>query len=181
MVRISKGLITSYMEFDTSLQHFAAEERLTWHFIPPRAPHFGGLWEAAVRSIKQHLKRTIENTSLTMVEMMMVLSQIEAILNSRPLTLLTDDSTDLNALTPGHFLIGSALTAYPEIDFQNVPLNRLSQWQHVERLKQHFWSRWSREYLTICQRRTKWKSRTSANLKINQLVMLREDETMSLK
>jgi len=127
------------MEFDARLQHFVTEERLTWHFIPPRAPHFGGLWEAAVRSMKQHLKRTIGNASLTVVDNGFIANQtyIEfIILNySRPLTPLTDDPTDLNALTPGHFLIGNALTAYPEPDLQDVPLNRLSRWQHVERLK----------------------------------------------
>ncbi|XP_071644514.1 uncharacterized protein [Temnothorax longispinosus] len=136
------------------LQHAATEERLNWHFIPPKAPHFGGLWEAAVRS-KQRLTKTIGDASLTVVEMMTVLAQVEAILNSRPLTPLSDDPLDLSALTPAHFLIGDFSTSYPEPDILDVPMNRLSRWQHVERLKQHFWSRWSKEYLAVCQGRTK--------------------------
>ncbi|XP_071643026.1 uncharacterized protein [Temnothorax longispinosus] len=163
------------------LQHAAAEERLNWHFIPPRAPHFGGLWEAAVRSMKQQLTKTIEDASLTVVEIMTVLAQVEAILNSRPLTPLSNDPLDLSALTPAHFLIGDSLTSYPEPDILDIPMNRLSRWQHVERLKQHFWSRWSKEYLAVCQGRTKWKSETHSNLEVGQLVMLKEDESMPLK
>jgi len=166
--------------FNEELQQVATAERLTWHFIPPRSPHFGGLWESAVRSMKQHLKKTVGNASLTIVEMMTLLSQIEAILNSRPLTPLSDDPKDLNALTPAHFLIGAPLTAYPEPDLQDVSLNRLTRWQCVERLKQHFWSRWSNEYLVNCQRRTKWKMKTGAKLEVGQLVMLKEDDTMPL-
>jgi len=128
--------------------------------------------------MKQHLKKTV-GASLTIVEMMTLLSQIEAILNLRPLTSLFDPK-DLNALTPVHFLIGAPLTAYLEPDLQDVSLNRLTRWQYVERLKQHFWSRWSNEYLVNCQRRTKWKIKTDAKLEVDQLVMLKEDDTMPL-
>jgi len=130
--------------------------------------------------MKQHLKKTVGDASLTIVEMMTLLSQIEAILNSRPLTPLSDDPKDLNALTPAHFLIGAPLTAYPEPDLQDVSLNRLTRWQYVERLRQHFLSRWSNEYLVNCQRRTKWKMKTGAKLEVGQLVMLKEDDTMPL-
>ncbi|XP_011144004.2 uncharacterized protein LOC105185864 [Harpegnathos saltator] len=77
-----------------------------WHFNPPGAPHFGGLWEAAVKSIKHHLRRMIGVATFTYEEMATLLSQVEACLNSRPLRSLTDDPDDLTALTPGHLLIG---------------------------------------------------------------------------
>jgi len=67
------------------------------------------------------------------------------------------------------------LTAYPEPDLQNVSLNRLTRWQYVERLRQHFWSN---EYLVNCQRRTKWKMKTGAMLEVDQLVMLKENDTI---
>ncbi|XP_011705609.1 PREDICTED: uncharacterized protein LOC105460816, partial [Wasmannia auropunctata] len=145
-------------EFGEKVRETVATDKINWHFIPARAPHFGGLWEAAVKAMKRHLKRTIGNASLTIAEMITVLSQIEAILNSRPLTPMSDDPNDLEVLTPGHFLIGSAITSLPHPDIQKIPISRLSRWQHVEQIQQRIWSRWSKEYLTACQQRTKWKT-----------------------
>lgn len=72
---------------------------------------------------------------LTVGEMSMVLAQVEAILNSR--LPLTDESMDLSVLILAYFLIRDSLTAYLELNLQDVAPNRLTQWQHVERLKQH--------------------------------------------
>ena len=77
-----------------------------WSFNPPGAPHFGGIWEAAVRSSKYHLKRIIGESILTYEEFATLLCQIEACLNSRPLVPLTEDPSDSLVLTPVHFLIG---------------------------------------------------------------------------
>lgn len=85
--------------------------------------------------MKLLLKRTLGEVCLTIGEMTTVLTQVEAILNSRPLTPLSKDPNDLKALTPGHFLIGEHIQAYPEENLQKVPVNRLSRWQHVEQLR----------------------------------------------
>ncbi|XP_063540322.1 uncharacterized protein LOC134749332 [Cydia strobilella] len=58
----------------------------TWHFIPPRSPNFDGLWEAGIKSTKYHIKRVIGESTLTFEEMATLLSQIEACLNSRPIS-----------------------------------------------------------------------------------------------
>ena len=117
------------------------EEGITWHFLPQKASHFGGIWEAATKSTKYHLNRIVGNVRLTYEEMSTVLCQIEACLNSRPLVPLSSDPSDYGVLTPGHFLIGCALNTIPEPDITDVKLNRLNRWQHVETLCQHFWKR----------------------------------------
>ncbi|XP_046681453.1 uncharacterized protein LOC124368223 [Homalodisca vitripennis] len=153
---------------------------IKWHFIPPRSPHFGGLWEAAVRSVKHHLKRVVANASLTFEEFYTTLTMIEACLNSRPLTPLSTDPNDLSPLTPGHFLTGDALTALPEPNICYIQLNRLSHWQRTQQIAQHFWTRWSKEYLSLLQQRPKWRSE-AANIQLNQLVLLKEDNLPPLK
>jgi len=50
-------------------------------------------------------------------------------------------SERLAGLTPGHFLIGESLQTYPEENLKEVPINRLSRWQYVEKIRQQLWSR----------------------------------------
>jgi hypothetical protein len=99
---------------DSILQASLVNDGVQWHFIPPTAPHFGGLWEAGVKSFKFHLRRVIGSRMLSKAEFAMLLCQIEACLNSRPIAALSDDPGDLSTLTPGHFLIGRPLLSVPE-------------------------------------------------------------------
>lgn len=109
------------------LASMLANNGTQWKFNPPGAPHFGGKWEAGVKSVKYHLKKIIGDSLLTYEEMMTFLTQIEAVLNSRLLSPLTDDPDDLNALTPGHFLIGTALSVVPEPSLEIVKTSHLSR------------------------------------------------------
>ncbi|XP_062141879.1 uncharacterized protein LOC133849814 [Drosophila sulfurigaster albostrigata] len=86
-----------------------SHQGLAWHFNPPGAPHMGGLWEAGVKSFKTHFYKTVSSVKHTFEELSTLLSKIEACLNSRPLTPMSEDVSDLAALTPGHFLIGGPL------------------------------------------------------------------------
>lgn len=145
-----------------------------WHFIPAGSPHFGGLWEAAVKSVKHHLRRVIGSTMLNFEELSTLLAEIEACLNSRPLCPLSDDFQDLEALTPAHFLIGEPTLNVSERDYQTTPLNRLDRWQLVQRLNQHFWSRWHVEYLSSLQPRTKWM-KEQTNICVGALVLIKDE------
>ncbi|CAK9805171.1 hypothetical protein ANTPLA_LOCUS4356 [Anthophora plagiata] len=152
-----------------------ANQHIRWHLIPPRSPHFGGLWEAAVKSAKHHMVRVLGDTLLSFEAFLTFTTQIEAVLNSRPLTPLSSDPNDLNAITPGHFLIGESLMSIPDHDFTNVPDGRLSSWQHVQKLRQHFWNRWRKEYLQELVVRKKWHSGAPQQLHIGTMVVVQED------
>ena len=87
---------------NSKFQNLLVEDRIEWQFIPPAAPHFGGLWEAGVRSVKTHLKRILQGKTPTYEKLTTLLAQIEAVLNSRPLAPLHNNMDDLDVLTPGH-------------------------------------------------------------------------------
>lgn len=103
------------------------EKGIEWSFIPPYSPHLGGLWEAGVKSCKYHLKRVMGNTLYTFEELSTVLIQIEACLNSRPLSPSSSDPSDLQPLTLGHFLVGGPLTCLPDEDLADIKTNRLDR------------------------------------------------------
>lgn len=109
-----------------------------------------------------------------------MLIQVEAVLNSRPLTSLTNDPSDLRVLTPGHFLIGDSLTTTAEPSLMDIQFNRLSRWQRVQRMQQDFWVRWSNEYLPELQERVKWKTQQS-NIQLGTLVLIKEDNLPPLQ
>lgn len=152
----------------------AAEQGITFHFIPAHTPHFGGVWESCVRSTKHHLKRILGLAHLTYEEMYTVLVQIESILNSRPLTPISTNPTDLSCLTPFHFLIGRTQTALPYPRITECNTLRLPRHERVEQLRQHYWSRFYKEYISELQKRTKWKS-SSGTLEENTLVVVKDD------
>ncbi|UYV61064.1 hypothetical protein LAZ67_1003288, partial [Cordylochernes scorpioides] len=165
--------------FNSNIHDFASSEEIKWNFIPPSSPHFGGLWEAGIKSVKYHLRRIVGKTKLTFEELTTVLTQIEACLNSRPLYPLTDDLEDLNALTAGHFLIGMPLTAVPSL-VRESGSSLKGRWQLVEQIKTDFWKRWSCEYFSRLQNRPKWL-KPVYNIKIGTLVLLKEDNLPPLK
>eukprot|EP00102_Acyrthosiphon_pisum_P011955 XP_008180909.1 PREDICTED: uncharacterized protein LOC103308735 [Acyrthosiphon pisum] len=153
---------------------YLEKEGIEWHFNPPSAPHFGGIWKSAVKSMKHHLKRVISDHKLTSTEMRTLLCQIEACLNSRPMTPLNSDPSDLAVLTPSHFLIGGAMLLPDEQDITKEDPKGLRRWQLVQNLMQTFWKRWSKEYLPQIQIRGKWTSK-SAQLAKGDVVIIKDD------
>ncbi|XP_015122507.1 uncharacterized protein LOC107044933 [Diachasma alloeum] len=158
-------------------QHLSAvclQDGTRWSFNPPGAPHFGGKWEAAVKSVKYHLSRMIRDTTLTFEELSTLLTQIEAVLNSRPLQALSEDPDDVLCLTPGHFLIGEAPIALPEPSLDHLNDGRLSRWQLIQQRLQYFWKQWSTGYLQQLQSISKWHH-PSNDIRIGSVVLLSDE------
>ena len=162
-----------------SVNHFALNNCIEFHFIPPSSPHFGGLWEASVKNFKMHLKRVAGNSVLTFIEFYTMIVEIESVLNSRPLTAISNDPNDLLALTPGHFLINDSLTNIPAQNFSSLPKNRLSAWQLMTKIREDFWTRWHKEYINNLNVRPKWTNKRP-NLQIGELVLIKNENSPSL-
>ena len=145
-------------EFFKEVNHAIISKGTSWSFIPPSAPHFGGLWEAGIKTVKSHIRKILGVQKLTFEEMSTFLCKIEACLNSRPLYPASDDPSDLLPLTPAHFLIREPLNAYPD----------------------HFWNRWSKEYINHLQKFNRWQN-PSENLKIDALVLLKDNQLPATK
>jgi hypothetical protein len=156
-----------------AISQFCTSQRIVWKFIPELSPHFriGGLWESCVKSLKFHLKRILSRVKLTFEEYTTVLMQVEACLNSRPLS-CDDDGCD--ALTPGHFLIGRSLEALPDPAFSYRAVSLLRRWHLCQNLVRHIWQRWSADYLSSLRKYAKWHQ-TSPNLSVGDIVVINED------
>ncbi|XP_073827801.1 uncharacterized protein [Musca autumnalis] len=129
----------------------------------------GGLWEAAVKSMKTHLRKVAGNTK---EEFSTLLIRIESVLNSRPLSPITEDPSALVPLTPGHLLRGAALIATPEEFSDNLSL--IDRCQRLKTIQLHFAKRWKSEYISELQKRYKWKS-AQQNLKKEDFVVVQDD------
>lgn len=158
---------------DPNFLNQTAADKVSWHFIPPSAPHFGGLWEAGVRSVKHHLRRVVGDHKMTFEEFATLLCNVEACLNSRPIALLSYAIDDYEPLTPGHLLIGAALKTIPEPSVLDLKENSLSRWQLIRQLTERFWKLWLNDYVNTLQQRVKWKKITKDRLQTGQLVLIR--------
>lgn len=170
-------------ELRRALEHWTEKETLEhlsnrgteWHFMSPAAPHQGGIYEAAVKSMKFHLKRIVGQKTFVYEQFVTLLHQIEAILNSRPIHPLSDDPSDLQALTPGHFLIGEPLILPLPFKIDHRPESvGIKLWKERQRMVEHFWKRWQEEYLATLQERKKWR-KEKENIKLGQLVIIKNE------
>lgn len=144
------------------IQQVCAEEEIVWHLNPPKAPHFGGLWEAAVKVAKTHLYCHLGNTLLSFEDLSTVLAEIEAAMNSRPLVPMTEDPNDFSALTPAHFIIGSTMHSVPSPNVCDIPRSRLDHYHQLQQLYQQFWHHWRTEYLQELQKDTRSRQPNTA-------------------
>ena len=173
-----QDLFLSSTDANAAIHSYLLTNRVSWHNIPERAPHFGSLWEADVKSTKHHLKRVVGQQRLSFEEFSTVTAQVEACLNSRPLGGLTSHSPDgITPLTPGQFLVGRALHAYPDTIIQDDP-SLLKKWKLCQALTQHFWKRWSNEYLQQLQKSGKWH-KVKPNLQIGDLVLMTDGNSFA--
>ena len=146
------------LKIDESLRR----KEIEWEFNPPESPHMGSVWERMVRSVKTSLNAILldETIVLNDFNLLTVVTEVEALVNSTPLTPVGDDINDLEALTPNHFIIGRASTALPACVTYEENVTPRRRWEQVQSLAQQF--------------RNKWWS-TKKNAQVGDLVMVLED------
>ena len=149
-----------------------AIQNIEWIFIPTYSPTFGGLWEAAVKSLKYFAKRMANIEHLTPDEFNTLLCKIEAILNSRPMYPNSSDPEAEPALTPFHFTIQRGFRTSPD-NATNDVVPATKKWLSINQIQTQFWERFKNEYLTHLQKRYKWKHATKEMI-IGDVVIIQE-------
>lgn len=149
-------------------------QNIDWHFIPPRAPHMGGSWERMIGLVKSILKNVINEQRPREDTLHTVFCEAEALINSRPLTWLSDDASDEPCLTPNHFLIGTASVKQMPGTFDSNELISRKQWRRSQGMVNIFWKQWLKGYLPTLIKRNKWHEKSDPLL-IGELVVIKDE------
>jgi hypothetical protein len=158
------------------LQSELAQECIQWKFNPPSAPHHGGSWERLVRSCKRSAYAVLGSRRLTDEVLSTVMCMVEQNLNSRPLVPASSDVTDLEALTPNHFLLGRPSVSLPWCLSDEKDFCHRKAYVRAEAYATSIWSRWLREYVPSLNVRQKWRF-PEHQLKTGDLVWIVEPTT----
>ncbi|XP_064465097.1 uncharacterized protein LOC135376512 [Ornithodoros turicata] len=159
------------------LQSYCVDHHIQWIFIAERAPWWGGFWERLVRSVKDALRKSLGRTCLSFEQITTVLTEIEAMINSRPLTYISDDPRDFSPLCPSHFLVGKRLTVLPDCSDTGSVANDtrsslLERMQLRQSLLDEFWRRWAREYISELPSAHRFQYSSTVPFQVGELVLL---------
>ncbi|XP_055920785.1 uncharacterized protein LOC129952291 [Eupeodes corollae] len=146
---------------------------LKWNFNPPTTPHMGGAWERLVRSIKTVLYKILSSRKVGDESLRCALIEVENIINSRPLTFVSLDVTDDEALTPNHFLLGSSNGLKIPCDPVNLDLRK--SWKQSQMLADIFWKKWVKAFLPTLNKRSKWFIKTKPITKGDLVIIVDND------
>ncbi|XP_003740219.1 uncharacterized protein LOC100897820 [Galendromus occidentalis] len=125
-----------------------------WEFITPKAPWFGGFYERQVQSVKRPLRKALGTAVPHFRDLEVILSNIEAMINRRPLTAVAAETDNAEALCPADLLYGyKAKCFFPQhaarpiraIDADKVVFSR--RWNYQQKILNAFWKKYQGEYL----------------------------------
>lgn len=178
-----KRLCKDIKEVWTALRHqdvqdYVAHNQISWKFSAERAAWWGGFWERMVRSVKSCLRKILGRSSLNFEELTTVVQEVEAAVNSRPLTFMHSEHDEPRALTPAHFLIGKRLTALPSSKDAEALQRRADElskrWNYRQLLVAQFWKRWMSDYLLQLRSAHHAKPEENNDLKVGDIVIIHE-------
>ena len=174
-VKGEKELRKALQEWNQNqIYDFLLQQEIKWTFNPPAASHHGGVWERCIRTVRKVMKALLKQQVLDDESLSTLMCEVESIVNGRPITKVSDDAKDLNALTPNHLLLLRAGTTVPPGVFSKEDNYSCRRWRQVQYLSNVFWRRWTREYLPSLQQRQKW-NKLHRNLSVNDIVLLLDE------
>ncbi|XP_030836004.1 uncharacterized protein LOC115921870 [Strongylocentrotus purpuratus] len=153
------------------LSNSLLQVNIKWTFNPPGGSHHGGVWERQIRTIRQLLFFLTKQQTMTDESLQTLFCEIEGIINCRPITRVSDDANDLEALTPNKLLTLKATPMLPPSVSRQTDCYARRRWRQVQYLADVFWRRWLREYLPQLQARQKWVH-PSRNIQVGDVVLV---------
>ena len=157
------------------IEEHLIQQGIRWKFNPAAAPHFGGVWERLVRSCKKAMYAVLGNRSVTEDVLSTTMCLVEQTLNARPLTQVSSDATDLEAITPNHFLLGNKNLCLPYLSGAEHLVDHRKLFRQTQAYADLIWDRYRNEYLPTLNSRKKWQTTTDRSLQQGDLVWLVED------
>ena len=168
----------------TAVQETLGGMGIEWRFIPQRAPWYGGWWERLVGMTKVALKKVLGRSYVTLESLQTIVTEIEAVLNDRPLTYASSDLSDPAPITPSQLLYGRRITTLPHDDItdeagrtvaaaDHTTLNRMAG-RH-EHLVQQFYRRWRTEYLTSLREQHRASDSNTQTINIGDAVQIHDE------
>jgi len=148
--------------------------KIDWQFSTERAPWTNAICERMVRSVKAPLRIILGSANLTYRQLSVILTEVEGIVNNRPLSLVTDHPDDLIPITPAELIIGRKMNQLPDPNIQHNETNIVHLWRKRQATLNSFWKRWRNDYLLAQDVRKKWRTPSHENL-VNKLVLIRDD------
>jgi len=158
----------------SKMYEFMRQKEINWKFNPPAASHMGGVWERQIRTIRKILSTLMNSQPLNDETLQTLMCIVENIINSRPLTVVSDDPKDLEPLTPNHLLHLRGRSAVPPGVFVKQDVYCRRRWRQVQYLADVFWRRWIKEYLPTLQQRSKWLQK-ERNTQVGDVVLVVDD------
>ena len=178
LVAGEKELRQSLEEWNQNhLSDALAQDGIQWKFNPPTASHMGGIWERLVASVKRALRVVLGDKIVTDDVLHTVLTEVEYVFNSRPLTYVSGAANEPEAITPNHFLLKSGSTsALPPGVFGDEEVMSRKRWRQTQALTNQVWRRWMREYIPTLIARKRWNTDT-CNVAVGDVVLLVSEDS----